>query len=77
MFKLFSVIRLGENLTDDSGWILPTSFSPEVYQYKQVSCEWTIFSKSGMSIRFEVLFVRVEESPLCDYYLQVSARQRN
>ena len=40
---------------------------------KHLSCEWTIFARPNKSIQFEIMFVRIEDSPPCHgYYLAVS-----
>ena len=36
--------------------------------YKHLSCEWTIFAMPNKSIQFEIMYVRIEDSPFCYLY---------
>ena len=50
--------------------------SPENDIYRHLSCEWTIFAKPDKAIQFEIIYVRIEDSPSCEFfYLQVSSNR--
>ena len=61
-YRFNSVIRREENITGDSGMLLQPHISPGSQVYQRLSCEWTIWPRSGMSIRVEVLYVNIYDT---------------